>query len=134
MRPLMVGLCALGMWSAAAEQAPAAWNNVFQPTLFGRTRTPSTSNYYVAPAVVYSSPAVVAPVAVGAAAPACNTCNAAPQPNCSTSYTQRCYYQPVTTYETKTYYEPVTTYQTSYYYEPVTSYRYSSYYDPCSCA
>ena len=68
-----------------------------------------------------------------AAAPACSTCNAPPQPSCNTSYTQRCYYQPVTTYETKTYYEPVTSYQTSYYYEPVTSYRYRAYYDPCSC-
>jgi hypothetical protein len=131
MRPLMVGLCALGLWSAAAEPAAAAWNNVFQPTLFGRNRT-STSNYYVAPAVVYSSPVAAVPV-VAAAIPACNTCNAPPQPSCSTSYTQRCYYQPVTTYETKTYYEPVTTYQTSYYYEPVVSYRYSAYYDPCSC-
>jgi hypothetical protein len=134
MKPLMVGLCALGMWTAVAEQAPAAWNNVFQPTLFGRNRT-TTSNYYVAPAVVYSSPVVAAPVVpvVANAAPACSTCNAPPQPNCNTSYTQRCYYQPVTTYETKSYYEPVTTYQTSYYYEPVTSYRYSAYYDPCSC-
>ena len=26
MRPLMVGLCALGVWSAAVAQAPAAWN------------------------------------------------------------------------------------------------------------
>jgi hypothetical protein len=132
MRPLMVGFCALGIWSAAMEPAAAAWNNVFQPTLFGRNRTPTTSNYYVAPAVVYSSPVVAAPV-IAAAAPACSTCNAPPQPSCNTSYTQRCYYQPVTTYETKTYYEPVTTYQTSYYYEPVTSYRYSAYYDPCSC-
>src|SRR5438105_1546125 len=63
MRPLMVGFFALGIWSAAAEQANAAWNNVFQPTLFGRNRT-TTSNYYVAPAVVYSSPVVAAPVAV----------------------------------------------------------------------
>src|SRR5437868_467210 len=47
MKPLMVGLCALGIWSAVADQAHAAWNNVFQPTLFGRNRT--TTNYYVAP-------------------------------------------------------------------------------------
>jgi hypothetical protein len=134
MKPLTVGLCALGMWSAVVERAPAAWNNAFQPTLFGRNRT-STSAYYVAPAVVYSAPVVAAPVvAPVVAAAACNTCNAAPQPSCSTSYTQRCYYQPVTTYETRSYYEPVTSYQTSYYYEPVTSYRYSSYYDPCSCS
>src|SRR5947209_10077603 len=131
MRPLMVGLCALGLWAAAAEPARAAWNNVFQPTLFGRSRT--STSYYVAPAVVYSAPVAAVPV-VAAAVPACSTCNAPPQPSCTTSYTQRCYYQPVTTYETKTYYEPVTTYQTSYYYEPVTSYRYSSYYDPCSCS
>ena len=135
MRPLMVGLCALGICSAAVEPAAAAWNNVFQPTLFGRNQAPTTSSYYGAPAVVYSSPVVAAPVlpVVAAASPACSTCNAPPQPSCNTSYTQRCYYQPVTTYETKSYYEPVTTYQTSYYYEPVTSYRYSAYYDPCSC-
>src|SRR5262245_13985506 len=100
MRPLMVGLCALGIWSAVADQAKAAWNNVFQPTLFGRNRAPSTS-YYVAPAVVYSSPVAATPVV--AATPACNTCNAPPPPsNCSTSYTQRCYYQPVTSFETRT--------------------------------
>jgi len=132
MKPLMVGLCALGIWSAVADQAHAAWNNVFQPTLFGRKST--TSNSVVAPAVVYSSPVI-------AAAPACSTCNSPPPapapscaPSCSTSYTQRCYYQPVTTFETKTFYEPVTTFKTSFYYEPVVSYRLSCYYDPCSCS
>ncbi len=54
MRPLMVGLCALGICSASAEQAAAAWNNVFQPAFFHHKK--STSSYYVAPAVVYSSP------------------------------------------------------------------------------
>jgi hypothetical protein len=116
-------MCALGLWSVAVEPAAAAWNNVFQPTLFCRPRTTTSSS----PAVVYSSPVV-------AAAPACNTCNAPPpQPSCSTSYTQRCFYQPVTTFETKTFYEPVTTYRTSFYYEPVVSYRFSNYFDPCTC-
>jgi len=127
----MVSLCALGILSAAVEESRAAWNNVFQPTLFCRKKPATTSNY-VAPAVVFSSPVVAAPVVV-AASPACSTCNAPPpQPSCNTSYTQRCFYQPVTTFETKTYYEPVTTMQTSYYYEPVTSYRISNYVDPCS--
>src|SRR5947209_20619141 len=81
MRPLMVGLCALGLWAAAAEPARAAWNNVFQPTLFGRSRT--STSYYVAPAVVYSAPVAAVPV-VAAAVPACSTCNAPPQPSCST--------------------------------------------------
>src|SRR5437016_13487303 len=120
MRCSKIGLCALGLLAAAAPPAPAAWNNVFQPTLFGRHRQPvAVSQYYVppsAPVVAQSSP--------------CDTCQ---QTACSTSYTQRCFYQPVTCYQTQTYYEPVTTYRTSYYYEPVTSYRYSYYYDPCTC-
>src|SRR5438034_168120 len=70
-----------------------------------------------------------------AASPApCAPCQQACQAPCSTSYTQRCFYQPVTTYTTQTFYEPVTTTQTSYYYEPVTSYRTSYYYDSCSCS
>lgn len=125
MKPLMVAVLVLGSWAATDLPAPAAWNNVFQPTLFGRCRPkPATSNY--TPVVVQSAPVM----------PACNTCQSAPPPapcnNCTTSYTQRCFYQPVTTYETKTYYEPVTTTQTSYYYEPVTSYRMSCYVDPCT--
>ncbi len=131
MRPLMAGLCVLGLWGSVVPPAGAAWNNVFQPTLFERFCRPRTSNYYTPPAVVHSSP--VATVAALPAAP-CNTCAPCPQPACSTSYVQRCYYQPVTSYTTQTYYEPVTTYRTSYYYEPVTSYRYSCYYDPCSCS
>jgi hypothetical protein len=126
MKRLLIGLCALGLWTADSLEAQAAWNNVFQPTLFGCFRR-QTTNYYAAPVVAQASPVVVAQ-----AAPACSTCQ--PQQQCTTNYTQRCYYQPVTTYENRTFYEPVTTMQTSYYYEPVTSYRYSCYYDPCTCS
>ena len=63
----------------------------------------------------------------------CEPCPQPCQPQCTTQYVQRSYYQPVTTYQQRTYYEPVTTYRTSYYYEPVTSYHYSCYYDPCTC-
>lgn len=132
MKPLMVGMCALGVWASGAVPVSAAWDNVFQPTLFGRLRQrqAQTSLYYAPPVVVRSSPVV-------ALSPApCNACPApCPSPcpaPCSTSYTQRCFYQPITTYESRSYYEPVTTMQTSYYYEPVTSYRYSSYVDPCT--
>lgn len=123
MKPLTV-VGALGLWAATVLPVHAAWNNVFQPTLFGRWKKQQTVSAYVTPVVVQSAPVVATPV--------CNAC--APQQQCSTSYTQRCYYQPVTTYQQQTYYEPVTTYQTSYYYEPVTSYRYSCYYDPCTCS
>jgi hypothetical protein len=121
MKPLTIALGTLMVWAATALDTSAAWNNVFQPTLFGRHRR-TTTQY--APVVVQASPAACCP----APAPAC------PQQQCSTSYVQRCFYQPVTTYQTQTYYEPVTTYRTSYYYEPVTSYRYSCYYDPCTCS
>ena len=124
MRPLTSGVVALGMWAMAVLPATAAWDNVFQPTLFCHKKKPVTTQF---------QPAVGVPSPVVAATPVCDNCAPAPQPSCSTSYTQSCYYQPVTTYQTKTYYEPVTTYRTSYYYEPVTSYRYSSYYDPCTC-
>ena len=129
MKPLMVGVCALGLWAAASLPASAAWDNVFQPTLFGRCRQSTTTTAQYAPVVVRAAPVV-------AATPVCNTCNSPPPSttNCNTSYVQRCYYQPVTTYQTQSYYEPVTTYRTSYYYEPVTSYRYSCYYDPCTCS
>lgn len=91
----------------ASTQVEAAWNNVFQTTCFGcRNR----SSYYVAPAPVVAF--------------------AAPSSCCTTSYVQRCYYQPVTSY--KTVLEPVTSYRTSYYYEPVCTYRSSCYYDPCT--
>jgi len=139
MRSFLVGLVALGGLLADVAPASAAWDNVFQPTLFGRLRRNNqSSGYYTPPVVVSSSPVVAyaspvvaysAPV-VAQSSPCATGC---PTP-CSTSSTQRCYYQPVTTMETKTYYEPVTTYTTSYYYEQVTSYRYSSYYDPCTCS
>jgi hypothetical protein len=126
MKRFSLALGSLAVWASVALDASAAWNNVYQPTLFGRHRR-STSSYYVAPAVAYASPVVAA------ASPCCPAPAPCPQ-QCSTSYIQRCYYQPVTTYQTQTYYEPVTTMQKSYYYEPVTSYRYSCYYDPCTCS
>ncbi|MBI3406775.1 MAG: carboxypeptidase regulatory-like domain-containing protein [Planctomycetes bacterium] len=134
MKPLMVGICALSIWAGAAVPVSAGWNNVFQPTLFGRCRhqQQQTAKYYAPPVVVQSSPVV----ALAPAAP-CNTCYSPPPcstpcNNCTTSYTQRCFYQPVTAYESRSYYEPVTTVQTSYYYEPVMTYRYSCYVDPCT--
>jgi hypothetical protein len=134
MKSLMAGLCVVGAWAVAVAPAWAGWDNVFQPTLFGRHRQPvSTSQYYVPPVVVaQASPVVVAqasPVVVAQSAP-CEPCQ---QQKCTTNYIQRSYYQPVTTMETRTEMVPVTTYRSSYYYEPVTSYRYSSYYDPSSC-
>jgi hypothetical protein len=124
MRRAMIALGALGLLAATALPAPAAWNNVFQPTLFHRNRPAQVTQYYVPPVVAQSPPVV-------AQSSPCDTCQ---QTSCSTSYVQRCYYQPVTVYQTQSYYEPVTTYRTSYYYEPVTTYRYSCYYDPCSCS
>jgi hypothetical protein len=125
MKTLIVGLCAAGLLASEAGTASAAWNNVFQTTLFGRCRKRTTTKFVAAPVVAYAAPA----------APCCNTCNSPPPapcgPACTTKYVQRCYYQPVTTYQTQSYYEPVTTYRTSYYYEPVTSYTYSCYYDDC---
>ncbi|MEI7684513.1 MAG: carboxypeptidase-like regulatory domain-containing protein [Planctomycetota bacterium] len=127
------------IWSllalAATEiPAQAAWNNVFQPTCFGRNRR-TTSNYCqsCAPVVAQFAPP---------AAPACTSCNSAPVmvqappppvQQCTTNYIQRSFYQPVTTYESRSYYEPVTTMQTSFYYEAVTSMQTSFYPDPCSC-
>jgi hypothetical protein len=127
MRTLMVSVGVLTLLTADARPASAAWNNVFQPTLFGWCR-PKTTTKYV-PVVAAATP-VCASCATPAPAPAPAPCG----PACSTSYVQRCYYQPITTYQTQTYYEPVTTYRTSYYYEPVTSYSYSCYYDPCTCS
>ena len=98
----MAAVLALGFVACGADQASAAWNNVFQTTCCGN----STRSSFFAPE-----------------APAC-----APQ----VSYVQRCYYQPVTSYKTETYYDPVTTYKTSYYWEPTTRMRYTSYYDPCT--
>jgi hypothetical protein len=119
----MIGLGALGLWAVAVLPAPAAWNNVFQPTLFHRQRPVTVTQYYVPPVAVAVQPTAV----VAAASPCCDPC---PQTCC---YVQRCYYQPVTVMQTQTYYEPVTTYQTSYFYEPVVSYRCSYRVDPCTC-
>jgi hypothetical protein len=121
MRRTLIGLSVLGLWAVTALPAPAAWNNVFQPTLFHRNRPATVSQYYVPPTVV-------------AAASPCDTCQPCPQTTCTTRYIQRCFYQPVTCMQTQTYYEPVTTYRTSYYYEQVTSYTYSCYFDPCTCS
>lgn len=119
MKPLRVSMWAAAVWAAAVGPAGAAWNNVFQVTCFNCGPRTTVSAYVAAPVVVQAAPA---------------PCQPCPQTHCSTSYVQRCYYEPVTTYQTQSYYEPVTTYQTSYYYEPVTSYRYSCYYDPCTCS
>src|SRR5581483_1465895 len=118
-RHIILGCLIAAAWAGAVVPASAAWNNVFQPTFFGLFRKQqTTANYYTPPVVVQSSPVVAySPPVVAYSAPCCT-----PQPQCSTSYQQRCYY------------EPVTTYQTSYYYEPVSSYRYSAYFDPCSCS
>ena len=129
MKPLAIALGTLAVWTATVLDASAAWNNVYQPTLFGRNRQRTTTNYYYsAPAVVHSAPVAVQAPTIAYSAPA-----ACPQQQCTTNYIKRSYYQPVTTYVTQSYYEAVTTTQTSYYYEPVTSFRYSSYYDPCTC-
>ncbi|MCI0380092.1 MAG: carboxypeptidase-like regulatory domain-containing protein [Gemmataceae bacterium] len=130
MKPLMVGVVALGLWASSAPEAAAAWDNCFQPTLFGHFRR-NQSNY-TPPVVVHSSPVFAQAAPHVAMSP--DPCNPCPQVQCTTSYVQRCYYQPVTTYQTQTVYEQVTTYRTNYYYEPVTSYRYSCYYDPCTCS
>lgn len=127
MKSITLGLGTLAVWAATVLDASAAWNNVYQPTLFGRHRR-TTTNYCCPPAVVHAAPVV----AHAAPAPCPQPCP--PQQQCSTSYVQRCFYQPVTTYQTQSYYEAVTTMQTSYYYEPVTRYRYSCYYDPCTCS
>ncbi len=85
----------------------AAWNNVFQVCCH-RDQV-SVSNF------------------------ASDCCDPCPQPQCTTRYVQRCYYEPVTTYKRKTWYEPVPRYRTSHYYEPCTTPRHSCYYDPCTC-
>ncbi len=129
-----------GLFASIPLETQAAWDNVFQPSCFGKKRT-TTSQYYAPPVVAQAAPVYIAqapPVYVAQSAPvvAAPVCNSCPQPQqqCTTNYTQRVMYQPVTSYETKTYYEPVTTQNTSYYYEPVTSYRYTAHYDPCSCS
>jgi hypothetical protein len=107
--------CALAL--AAAGDASAAWNNVFQVTCWNCRSQQARTSYYQPPM------AASAPVAADGNCQQCNT-----------SYVQRSYYEPVTSYERKSYYEPVTSYRTSYYYEPVTQCRTSYYYDPCSCS
>lgn len=110
MRPIKVALWGYALLALAwASPAQAAWNNVFQ-VCCNSCKQPQIAAYPPAPVATSNY-----------------------QQNCTTRYTQRSYYQPVTTYRTSYYTEPVTTYRTSYYYEPVTSYRYSSYYDPCTC-
>ncbi|MBM4067506.1 MAG: carboxypeptidase regulatory-like domain-containing protein [Planctomycetes bacterium] len=144
MKRILIGLSIVTFLAVDVASVSAAWNNVFQTTLFGRRRRAACCPPPCCPTPVVAA----APVAI--AAPVCNSCAPAPAPaptvayaapaapapcgpQCTTSYTQRCYYTPVTTYQTQTYYEPVTTYRTSYYYEPVVSYRYSCYIDPCTC-
>jgi hypothetical protein len=118
MKPCKAFLWGLALAAfAGGEPVRAAWNNVFEVCCNScrKPAAPSVSGY-------------VAPVAAAPATPGC------PQQQCTTRYTLRSYYQPVTTYQQSCYYEPVTTYRTSYYYEPCTSYRYSCYYDPCTCS
>lgn len=132
------GGAALLLVLATGGPAHAAWNNVFQVCCHG-CRGPSAS-YYYPPASSYYGPSYYAPSAsyyapsTSYASPCCPT-PCCPAPCCpTTSYVQRCYYQPVTCYKTETYLQPVTSYRTSYYYEPVTTYRSSCYYDPCTCS
>jgi len=146
LKPYKFALWSLLALAATELPAQAAWNNVFQPTCFGRSRS-SSSGYggsycqSCAPVVAqYAAPVMAQYVPP---APACNTCNSpppivvqAPPPpvqQCTTNYVQRSYYQPVTSYESRSYYEPVSTMQTSYYYEAVTNYQTSYYPDPCNC-
>src|SRR5690242_19961845 len=104
MRRIVIGLCTLALAAVEAGTASAAWDNVFQTTLFGcwRKRQQTSSSYYAVPAapVVAYAPPVVA----YSPPPCCTPCQ-----QCTTNYVQRCFYQPVTTYQTQTYYEPVTT-------------------------
>lgn len=144
MKRILIGLSIVTLLAVDVASVSAAWNNVFQTTLFGRRRRACCPPPCCPTPVVAAAPVAVAtPVCDNCAAPAPTVAYAAPVaaaapaapcgPQCTTSYTQRCYYTPVTTYQTQTYYEPVTTYRTSYYYEPVVSYRYSCYVDPCTC-
>lgn len=94
----------IGWTFGIANDASAAWNNVFHSTCRGG-RSYYSGSFYAPPA------------------PAC-----CPE----VKYVQRSYYQPVTTYKMETVMEPVTTYKTSYYWESFTKTRYTSYYDPCT--
>jgi hypothetical protein len=117
MKPFRVAgwVCALALWAADAGATRAAWCNVFQVCCNHCGHR--SAGFYSAPVTACALPAPCCP----------------PPPVCTTRYTMRCYYQPVTCYQTRTYYEPVTTYRTSYYYDPVCTYRYSCYFDPCTC-
>jgi hypothetical protein len=90
MRPFRASVwgCALAILAATGGATHAAWNNVFEACCWN-CQNKTTAN-----------------------APPQECCQ--PQPQCTTRYVQRCYYQPVTTYTQRTYYEPVTTYRTSY--------------------
>ena len=134
MRFLTASVFALVVGTTVIPPVHAGWDNVFQPTLFGRHRQNTSSGYYyVPPTVVQSSPIVVAP-GCPCPQPCAQPCPQPCAPQCTTNYVQRSYYQPVTTYQTQTVMESVTTYRTSYYYEPVCGYRYRAYYDPCTCS
>lgn len=119
MKRVLFGLMVFAVGAGDVAPARAAWDNVFQPTLFGCRRCESRRTPVV---VQYQQPVVVAQ----AAPTPCNQCN--------TSFSQRCFYQPVTVMETRSYYEQVTTMQTSYFYQPVTTYRQSCYFDPTTCS
>src|SRR5262245_11680523 len=121
MKTLKLGLYTLAVLTAHAGFAAAAWNNVFQATLYSKSNPPAPTTG-PGPRIVVAQP--VSSVVVGKLT--CDSCGGrsygystydagcCPQQTCTTRYIQRTYYQPVTTYTTKTYYEPVTTYQTSY--------------------
>ena len=38
MKTLLIGLGTMAVWATTVLDASAAWNNVYQPTLFGRTQ------------------------------------------------------------------------------------------------
>lgn len=109
---------ALALLMLVPQLAPAAWDNVFQVTCFGRR---STSNY-----------TACAPPCTSCA-PACPCPAPCPAPCPQTAFVQRSYYQPVTTYQAVTSYEPVVSQRTSFFWEPVTTMSVSSFFDPCTC-
>src|SRR5437879_5501620 len=100
MKRLLVVVCALIWLVAATGPSQAGWDNVFQTTLFGRHRQTVVNNYYVSPPPVVASASPVSccqqqPVVVQSPPPAPSPCQ-----QCTTQYTQRCFYTPVTTYQT----------------------------------
>jgi hypothetical protein len=124
MKALKLAAWALFAFAVTELPAQAAWNNVFQPTCFGRLNR-STSNYYCqscAPVVAHYAPL-----------PVCNTCQAPPPPQCATTTVMRPYVESVVNYESRYEDVPVTTYQKSYYQEAVTTMHTSLYPDPCNC-